>query len=379
MAIYHLSIKNIGRSQGRSIISAAAYRSGTSLTDLETGLTHDYTRKGGIVHSEILLCKNAPADYNNRQKLWTAVQQAEKANNARLAREFEVAIPKELPKEQAMQLINDFAQSLADEGMCVDIAIHDTGKGNPHAHILTTTRPIKEDGTWGTKERKDYKLDKDGQRVPIIDPKTSKQKVDGRNRKQWQRILIDSTGWNQKTKAKEWRERWANCCNQYLPKSLQITDKSYKAQGLDTIPTIHEGHVARLIEARGGASEICGINRNIKEYNTLTGAIRAAEARIADIIGEELAKLNGRTSGHDGQTARASRPDTAIAIGQAAAIRRDTAAITTAAAASRADREAAEQRRRRAETDRAAAKAAEMGKKPAGKTKRSGRESYYGR
>lgn len=106
MAIYHCSIKIISRGKGKSAVAAAAYRSGEALTNEYDGITHDYTRKGGIVHTEILLPDNAPAAYADRSVLWNAVEKAEKAKNAQLAREIEIALPHELTREQGISLVS---------------------------------------------------------------------------------------------------------------------------------------------------------------------------------------------------------------------------------------------------------------------------------
>ena len=274
MAIYHCSIKNIGRSGGRSAVAASAYRSGGTLTDHETGEFHDYSKKGGIEYTAVILCKNAPEKYRDREVLWNAVQKIEKAGDARLAREWEVAIPRELTLEQGQQLVRDFGQSLADEGMCVDIAIHDKGDGNRHAHILGTTRPIKENGEWGIKEKKAYALDEAGNKIPIIDPETGLQKVRVRKgkgeEKLWQRVTVAVNDWNKKEKVEEWRERWAQHCNRYLAPEQHIDHRSYERQGIDREPTIHEGYVARQMEKDGRVSDRCQINRDVAEYNALT-------------------------------------------------------------------------------------------------------------
>ena len=100
MSIYHCSIKNISRSSGRSAVACAAYRSGEELEDVETGITHDYRKKTGIAFAEIFLCKNAPERFQNREELWNEAEKIEKAADARLAREIEVAIPRELSLEE---------------------------------------------------------------------------------------------------------------------------------------------------------------------------------------------------------------------------------------------------------------------------------------
>ena len=138
MAIYHCSVKNISRSSGRSAVACAAYRSGEELEDLETGITHDYRKKTGIAFTEIFLCKNAPEKFQNREELWNEVEKIEKAADARLAREIEVAIPRELSLEEMKNLVAGYAKVLTEEGMCVDAMADDAMKSgniavNPRA------------------------------------------------------------------------------------------------------------------------------------------------------------------------------------------------------------------------------------------------------
>ncbi len=126
MAIYHCSVKIIGRSKGKSVIAAAAYRAGEKLYDRETGLTHDFTRKGGVVHREILLPDHAPEEYLDRRMLWESVTKVEKKSNAQFAREVEVALPVEFSRELQLAVIKEYVQTnFVSEGMCADIAIHD--------------------------------------------------------------------------------------------------------------------------------------------------------------------------------------------------------------------------------------------------------------
>ena len=184
MAIYHCSVKIIGRSKGKSVIAAAAYCAGEKLYDRETGIIHDFTRKGGVVYREILLPDHAPKEYLERQTLWESVTKVEKKSNAQFAREVEVALPVEFSDELQLAVIREYAQTnFVSKGMCVDVAIHDKrttsckqDEGNPHAHILLTTRPIKADGSWGAKEKKDYAKDENGDRIPLIDKKSANKK-----------------------------------------------------------------------------------------------------------------------------------------------------------------------------------------------------------
>jgi ATP-dependent exoDNAse (exonuclease V) alpha subunit len=162
MAIYHMSIKIISRGKGKSAVAAAAYRAGQTITNEYDGVTHDYTRKSGIVHTAILLPDNAPSEYQDRAVLWNAVEKIEKAKNSQLAREIELALPVELTKEQNQFLVYQYVkQHFVRHGMCADIAIHDTGGGNPHAHVMLTMRPIEIDGKWGQKS-----YSEDGRKIP---------------------------------------------------------------------------------------------------------------------------------------------------------------------------------------------------------------------
>ena len=150
MAIYHCSIKIISRGKGKSAVAAAAYRSGEKLVNEYDGAIHDYTRKGGIVHTEILLPDNAPPAFSDRSALWNAVERIEKAKNAQLAREIEIALPHELTREQGVSLVREYVKdNFVAAGMCADVCLHDKNDGNPHAHILLTMRPIEQDGAWG--------------------------------------------------------------------------------------------------------------------------------------------------------------------------------------------------------------------------------------
>ena len=166
MAIFHLSVKVISRSKGKSAVGAAAYRSSEKIENAYDGVVHDYTRKRGIIHTQILLPFHAPAKYYNRSVLWNAVEKAEKAKNSQLARDIEISLPRELPFSRQKQLVIGFVrQTFVNEGMCADICFHDKLDGNPHAHIMLTMRPINEDGSWGQKQKKVYVLDGSGNKI----------------------------------------------------------------------------------------------------------------------------------------------------------------------------------------------------------------------
>ena len=248
MSIYHCSIKIISRSDGKSAVASSAYRSGEKLMDDRTGLVHDFTKKRGVVFTEVALPAHAPPEYADRNVLWNAVEKAEKKSNAQLAREIEVALPKELSRECQIEIVRRYVQeNFVSVGMCADWALHVArcpgdigsartgaerrkGDGNPHAHIMLTMRGIKPDGTWAQKEKKAYAFDEDGNRIPLIDPATGEQKLRKRNEKLWKRITIDANDWNDHSKAEIWRKSWADICNEYLSLEQQIDHRSYKRQ-----------------------------------------------------------------------------------------------------------------------------------------------------
>lgn len=260
----------------------------------ETDRTFDYTNKGGVVYSEIALCANAPERFLDRETLWNSVQAVENKSDSRLAREFEVALPLECSKEEWIKIGREYAAYMTEQGMIADWAIHDpvnkdTGiRQNPHIHMMCTTRPIKENGEWGEKEKKGYKLDKKGQKIPVIDPETGKQKIGARGRKMWQREKIDATGWDNKSKVLEWRAKWSEVVNKYLEPEQKIDHRSYKDQGLDRIPTIHEGFVARKIDKELQAenpmqhSELVQKNIQIREQNRLIQKMNEIRLRITE-------------------------------------------------------------------------------------------------
>ena len=270
MAIYHCSIKIIGRSDGKSAVASSAYRSGEKLMDDRTGLVHDFTKKRGVVFTEVALPAHAPPEYADRNVLWNAVEKAEKKSNAQLAREIEVALPKELSRECQIEIVRRYVQeNFVSVGMCADWALHDKGDGNPHAHIMLTMRGMKPDGTWAQKEKKVYALDEEGNRIPLIDPATGEQKLGKRNEKLWKRITVEQNDWNDHSKAEIWRKSWADICNEYLSVEKQIDHRSCKRQELDFEPTIHEGYRARKMEKAGYVSNRCEYNRIVKRLNEL--------------------------------------------------------------------------------------------------------------
>ena len=164
MAIYHLEAKAISRGSGRSAVAAAAYMSCSEIHNEYDGVTHNFTRKRGLVWEQIFLPQNAPPEWKSRSNLWNAVEAAEKSKDSRLARELVVALPIELDKTQWVKLLTEYIQkNFVAEGMCADVAIHDTDGHNPHAHILLTVRPMDNKSRWQNKTEKEYLCVKNGE------------------------------------------------------------------------------------------------------------------------------------------------------------------------------------------------------------------------
>ena len=177
MAIYHFHVTQISRGKGQTAVSAAAYRAGEKLRDNYYGEEPDYTKKGGVLYTEIILPEHAPKDYADRETLWNAVEFAEANGRAQLAYSFNFALPNELSDEENLELVRKFIlENFTSRGMISDMAIHMPGKRpgdipNPHVHVLVPMRPLKEDGTWGNKQRREYILDENGERIKGPDGK----------------------------------------------------------------------------------------------------------------------------------------------------------------------------------------------------------------
>lgn len=257
MAMYHFQVQVISRGKGKSSVAAAAYRSGEKLEDKRADLIHNYTKKQGVEYTEIIAPPNAPEWATDRSKLWNEVEKIEKSKNSQVAREINIALPEELSKEQQKELIREYVkENFVAKGMVADIAIHNKDDGNPHAHVMLTIRPFNEDGTWGAKTKKEYILDKNGEKI--------KQNKDFKSRK------IESTDWNKKETMENWRENWAINANKALEKAgceEKIDHRSYKDQGIDQIPTIHLGKTSSEMKKKGIYNERVETNKKIEELN----------------------------------------------------------------------------------------------------------------
>lgn len=229
MAIYHFSAQVISRGKGQSAVASAAYRSGDKLTDERTGEVKQYVRDVQP-DTMILAPTNTPNWVYDRERLWNEVELAERRKDAQLAREINIALPKELNAAEQKELIQDYIQKeFVDKGMIADLAIHRDDPNNPHAHVMLTTRTISLDG-FGQKDR----------------------------------------NWNNRALLEQWREQWATHANNRLEKAGigdRISHLSNEDRGLVQLPTVHLGHVASEMEKRGAKTERGDLNRERQEYN----------------------------------------------------------------------------------------------------------------
>ncbi|EKO39511.1 MAG: MobA/MobL family protein [Solidesulfovibrio magneticus str. Maddingley MBC34] len=258
MAIFHFSAKVVSRGKGQSSVAKAAYNARTQLTNERTGEEHDYTRAEGLVFSGIFAPKNAPEWAQDRERLWSEVEQAEKRKDAQLAREIEIALPYELTDEQRRQLITDFTrENFVRKGMIADVAIHAPDREgddrNHHAHILLTMREIGPEG-FGKKKRE----------------------------------------WNSKAQLQEWREKWEKTANRYLERhghEARIDHRSLEDQGIEREATEHLGPTASQLEREGEQTERGDINREIEARNRERERLKIAlRATSLELAGAERAK-----------------------------------------------------------------------------------------
>lgn len=337
MAIYHLEAKVVGRGAGRSAVAASAYLSCSRLYNDYDGIQHDYTKKQGLVWQEVFLPEYAPQEWQDREKLWNAVEEVETAKDSRLAREFVVALPIELSREQQIELLQDFIrEQFVSDGMCADAAIHDTDGHNPHAHILLTVRPLGERGKWQYKTEKEYLCMRNGEERGFTAAEFKSAQNDG-----WEKqypykvgkkkvymtpsaaeaqelIRADkhpkstrygrqnpiSERWNSEEQLVSWRVAWADVTNRYLEsagREERIDHRSNAARGLDEIPTIHEGVTVQALERKGIVSDRCEMNRQIRADNALLRELKAEIKKLAALvartvpaIAEGLEKLRSR-------------------------------------------------------------------------------------
>ena len=277
IALYHFHVTQIKRSAGQSAVAAAAYRSGEKLHSEYYGEDSDYTRKGGVICSEILLPSYAPSSFSDRETLWNAVEKAERGKNAQLAYSFDIALQNEFSMEENIDLARQFLlDNFVSRGMVVDFAIHqpdkeDGGIQNPHFHVMCPIRPIEPDGKWGNKQRREYVLDEDGNRI----------RDEAGN---YVFNAVPTTDWGKPETLEFWREQWAELCNaKFAEKDLdcRIDHRSFERQGIEQIPTQHEGPTVRAMEAKGICTNKGDLNRWIRKTNAM---LREAKQKIAALI-----------------------------------------------------------------------------------------------
>ena len=337
MAIYHLEAKIVSRGAGRSAVAASAYLSCSRLYNDYDGIQHDYTKKQGLVWQEVFLPEYAPQEWQDREKLWNAVEEVEAAKDSRLAREFVVALPIELSREEQVKLLQEFIrEQFVSDGMCADAAIHDTDGHNPHAHILLTVRPLDERGKWQYKTEKEYLCMRNGEERGFTAAEFRTAQTDGWEKQypykvgkkkvymtpsaaeaqgfvradkhpkstRYGRQNPISERWNSEEQLTAWRAAWADVSNRCLEcagREERIDHRSNAARGLDEIPTIHEGVAAQALERKGIISDRCELNRQIKADTALLRELKAEAKKLAALvartvpaIAEGLEKLRSR-------------------------------------------------------------------------------------
>ena len=315
MAIYHLEAKIVSRGTGRSAVAAAAYMSCSEILNNYDGVLHDFTRKRGLVWEQTFLPEYAPPEWADRSILWNAVEEAEKTKDSRLAREFVVALPIEMDKARWIELLTEFIQTqFVSDGMCADVAIHDTDGHNPHAHILLTVRPLNPDGTWQYKTQKEYLCVRGREERGFTAEEFKTAQAEGWEKQYRYRVgrkkvylppsragdyeRLSKTPrstrfgrqnpitarWNSDEQLLLWREDWADTVNRYLERMgeiARIDHRSHATRGLPELPTVHEGVVARTMECKGHTADRCELNRQIKADNAFLRELRRQMERIA--------------------------------------------------------------------------------------------------
>ena len=320
MAIYHLEAKVISRGGGRSAVAAAAYMSCSQIKNDYDGVTHDYTRKQGLVWQQIFLPEHAPPEWSDRSKLWNAVEENEKTKDSRLAREFVVALPIEMGKTQWQNLLTEFIrENFVADGMCADVCIHDTDGHNPHAHIMVTVRPLAENGQWQYKTEKEYLCVRNGEEMGFTGAEFRQAQKEG-----WEKQYPYKVGrkkeymtpseaqarglerasktpkstrfgrqnpiaarWNSDEQLVLWRSAWADVTNRHLERvgaEVRIDHRSHAERGIPEQPTIHEGVTARAMEQQGFIADRCELNRQIKADNKLLRELRSIYEKIAKAV-----------------------------------------------------------------------------------------------
>ena len=273
MSTYHFHVTQIKRSKGQSAVACAAYRSGEKLFSDYYGEVSDYTRKRGIVYTEILLPSHAPPEYSDRQTLWNSVEKAEPHPKAQLAYSFDITLQNEFSIEENIALARRFLlEEFVSKGMICDFDVHlpdkKDGIQNPHFHVLCPMRPLDENGQWRAKQRREYVLDEHGERL---------QDKSG----EYVFNAVPTTDWGSPETLEHWRKAWCDLCNtKFAEKGLdeRIDHRSYERQGVELLSTVHEGPTVRAMEKRGIATEKGTLNKWIRATNQM---ILATEQKVS--------------------------------------------------------------------------------------------------
>ena len=280
MKTVFMRVSNVGKSNNKSAIAASAYRSGTKMYDAIKDKMYNYSNKKEVVYDAIMLPEYAPQKYQDRQTLWEDVQNNETASDARYCKDIMIAIPRNLTQKQRVELVNQFLfANFVSKGYACQISIHDKGDGNPHAHVLVSARPFNKNGQWAdVKAKRVYKLDAQGNKIPVIDQKTGKQKIGTRGRKMWHREWVYQDPLDQASSVDKWKKSWRDICNTVLEQEhqLQVGPEGKHA-------TIHLGPQAHALEKKGIKTRIGNKNRKINIANRkadLQAALIAIEKKL---------------------------------------------------------------------------------------------------
>ncbi|UEM18270.1 Ti-type conjugative transfer relaxase TraA (plasmid) [Bradyrhizobium barranii subsp. barranii] len=243
MAITHFTPQLIGRGDGRSAVLAAAYRHCAKMEFEAEGRTVDYSNKRGMIHEEFLVPADAPAWLRTMiadrsvagasEAFWNKVEAFEKRADAQFAKEFIIALPVELTSEQNIALMRQFVvEQVLSRGQVADWVNHDE-PGNPHVHMMTTLRPLTEDG-FGPKRV--AVIGEDGQPLRMKSGKIAYRLWAG-----------------DKQEFLEQRNGWLDLQNQHLALNgheIRVDGRSYAERGIDVVPTTHIGVAAKAIQRR---------------------------------------------------------------------------------------------------------------------------------
>ena len=241
-----------------------------------------------MICSEILLPPHAPLSFADRQTLWNEVERAERGKKAQLAYSFDIALQNEFSMEENIGLARQFLlEQFVSRGMVVDFSVHAPDKGdggiaNPHFHVMCPIRPLLPDGKWGSKQRREYLLDENGERI----------RDEAGN---YVFNAVPTTDWGKPETLEHWREQWAAMCNaRFAEKGLncRIDHRSYERQGVEQLPTVHEGPAIRQMEARGIRTDKGDFNRWVKATNALIGKLKKKITALLDWLKEAHEELN---------------------------------------------------------------------------------------